>query len=118
MFYQKRAKKGTVAQKPADIDVEQLRKLAILNPTVEEIAAYFSVSKPTVIKYLRRKDYITALEEGRSNRKTSLKRMQWQAAQKGSVPILIWLGKNELGQREPAPQTGGVKVEILPFPDD
>ena len=107
-----------MAQKPADINVDELRKLAILNPTVEEIAAYFSISKPTAIKYLKRKAYKEALEEGRSNRKTSLKRYQWQAAAKGSVPMLIWLGKNELGQREPQSNAPAIKVEVLPFPDD
>ena len=93
------------------------KKLAILNPTVLEIAAYFSVSKSTVIRYLKKKDYKQAVEEGKSNRKTSLKRMQWQAAAKGSVPILIWLGKQELGQREPQ-VSAPVNVQILPFPDD
>lgn len=104
--------------KRADIDVEELRKLAILNPTVEEIAAYFQVSKSTVLRYLKRKAYKEALEQGKSNRKTSLKRYQWQAAAKGNVSMLIWLGKNELGQREPQTNTPAVKVEVLPFPED
>ena len=34
-------------------------------------------------------------------RKLSIKRMQWKAAQECNTAILIWLGKQELGQREP-----------------
>ena len=41
------------------------------------------------------------LETGRHGRRMSLKRAQWKAAQDGNVAMLIWLGKNELGQREP-----------------
>lgn len=104
--------------KAAEIDLVELKKLAILNPNVLEIAAYFSVSKSTVIRYLKRKEYKKAIEDGASNRKTSLKRMQWQAAAKGNVSMLIWLGKQELGQREPTTNATNVKVEVLPFPDD
>lgn len=85
--------------KKADaIDLDELTRLAILNPTTEEIGAYFGVCKRTVLRYLKKPEYKTALEDGRSNRKTSLKRFQWQAAASGKVAMLIWLGKNELGQ--------------------
>jgi hypothetical protein len=106
-----------MAQKPADINLEELKKLAILNPTVEEICAYFNVSKPTVIKYLRRKEYKEALEHGRSNRKTSLKRYQWQLAAKGNCAMLIWLGKNELGQRDKPEDTFTIDELMHRFAD-
>jgi hypothetical protein len=41
------------------------------------------------------------LEMGRHGRRMSLKRAQWKVAMEGNVAMLIWLGKNELGQREP-----------------
>lgn len=87
----------------AEIDLGELRRLAELNPTHEEIAAYFGVSRSTVERRFRvDEDFRLAVENGNSDRKTSLRRLQWQSAAKGSVPMLIFLGKNELGQRDVA----------------
>ena len=36
-----------------------------------------------------------------ANAKTSLRRYQWAAAEKGNVGMMIWLGKQYLQQREP-----------------
>ena len=42
-------------------------------------------------------EYIT---KGRSKEKIRLRQLQWKAATNGSVPMLIWLGKQTLGQSE------------------
>lgn len=86
-----------------EIDVEKLEELAILNPTVEEIAAFFRIAKQTAVNLLKQKKYKDVLERGASARRTSLKRAQFNAAvNKGNVSMLIWLGKNELDQRDRA----------------
>jgi hypothetical protein len=42
---------------------------------------------------------VLSLSRARLQDKASLRRMQWQAAQSGSIPMMICLGKNLLGQR-------------------
>ena len=49
------------------------------------------------------RNFAEFLDKGRANGKTRLRQLQWQAAQKGNVTMLIWLGKTMLGRREPEP---------------
>ena len=46
----------------------------------------------------------TAIEKGRGRGKTSLRRLQWKKASEGNVIMLIWLGKQYLGQSDYAGQ--------------
>ncbi len=49
-----------------------------------------------------RKDPIIqkTIEAGRENGRATLRRYQWQTAQAGNPALLIWLGKQILGQRD------------------
>lgn len=69
--------------------------------TQEEIAELFGVSQPAVSKRLSKGDLHDAWLAGKANAKMSLRRSQFRAAviDGGAVPQ-IWLGKNELGQRD------------------
>ena len=100
--------------KKVEFTPEDLEKLAILSPSVEEVAAVFEVAKRTVQRYLRKKDYSEAYERGKSKRRVSIKRAQYQLAMKGHCAMLIWLGKNELGQSD-MPEIQG--SEPLPWVD-
>ena len=86
--------------KKAEFTPGDLEKLAILSPSVEEVAAVFEVSKRTVQRYLKKRDYAEAYERGKGKRRVSIKRAQYQTAMKGHCGMLIWLGKNELGQSD------------------
>ena len=84
-----------------ELDLSELEKLSVLNPTHAEIAAYFSVSLKTVKRRLKEKKYADACSRGNSMRLVSLKRAQWDVAiNNKNTSMLIWLGKNELGQRD------------------
>ena len=96
----------------AEIDLDALEQLAMLNPSRDEIAAFFRVSKRTVYNHLKKKDFAEAVERGRNHRKTSLKRAQWKSAMDGNVAMQIWLGKNELGQTD-RPQNAEATPEEL-----
>ena len=89
-----------MGRKTAQINLDELARLALLNPSTSEIASYFGVSKKTIERRMKNAEFAQVIEDGRNNRKISLKRFQWQAASSGSVPMLIFLGKNELGQRD------------------
>ena len=72
-----------------------VRRLAGVGLTVEEIAMVCGVSKSTVLRHASR-----ALNRGRANMTISLRRAQFRSAKRGNVAMLIWLGKQYLGQRD------------------
>jgi hypothetical protein len=93
--------KGSKPGRPrVEIDLEQFKALAELCPTEEEIGAFFGVDRRTVTRRLKEPAYRQALDEGKATRRTSLKRAQYKAAIGGNTTMLIWLGKQELGQRD------------------
>jgi len=92
--------KGGGSRIPIDYDL--VRRLALLNPSNDELAWALGISRATLYRRLQDDDQLREiLQAGRDGRKLSIKRMQWKAAQEGNTALLIWLGKQELGQREP-----------------
>lgn len=86
-----------------------LRKLGEWGATREEAAAWLEVSRPTLWKFLIEYPEIGELfEAGLDRAKCTLRRLQWDAAKKGNVTMLIWLGKQMLKQRDDA---GGIDPE-------
>ena len=47
-----------------------------------------------------------AIERGADRGKATLRRMQWKGAQAGNPTMLIWLGKQLLGQKDRSELTG------------
>tara|TARA_R100001443_G_scaffold117366_1_gene141739 strand:+ start:3538 stop:3849 length:312 start_codon:yes stop_codon:yes gene_type:complete len=93
--------------KKYNIDPEQVEKLAALGCTNTEIASFFGCSKDLISK-----SYSTNITKGKQIGKIRLRKMQIQAAEKGSVPMLIWLGKQMLEQTDKQELT-----EIKPIDD-
>ena len=78
-----------------------VRKLAGIQCTDEEIAAGLGCSQDTLARGRKREpDLDAAILEGRANGRMSLRRAQYQKALDGNPTMLIWLGKQILGQRE------------------
>jgi hypothetical protein len=82
------------------IDPIQLGKLAELCCSIEEVAAYFRCSPTTIRFRLQRDPLKTVWETGIARGRISLRRAQLQAAHSGDRAMLIWLGKQLLGQVE------------------
>lgn len=95
----------------------KLEALCQLHATDEEIAAHFSCSTKTIQRLKRKPAYAAVFEKGRADGKISLRRAQYQEALKGSPSMLIWLGKQLLGQRErydrPGPTSGPVPIDTV-----
>ena len=89
-----------MARKPAAIDLEELEKLAAMHCTQEEAAAWFGVSTGCISGKLKQKAYKQVWEQGRAKGKISLRRQQKQRADAGDKTMLIWLGKQWLGQKD------------------
>ena len=78
-----------------------VRKLAGIQCTDEEIAAGLGCSQDTLARGRKREpDLDAAILEGRANGRMSLRRAQYRKAMEGNPAMLIWLGKQVLGQRE------------------
>tara|TARA_R110000868_G_scaffold123968_2_gene327936 strand:- start:8661 stop:8993 length:333 start_codon:yes stop_codon:yes gene_type:complete len=81
--------------KVKDIDTEQVWRLACMQCTLREIADVVGVSHESV-----RKHFGDLIEKGQSVGKKSLRRAQFEKAINGSDRMLVWLGKQYLGQKE------------------
>jgi hypothetical protein len=90
-----------------EIDPEEVKKLAQLGCKTEEIADFLKVSVDTIDRR-----FAEELAKGRADLKMSLRRMQIQAAQRGNVAMMIWLGKQLLGQIDRA------QIDISKIPDE
>jgi hypothetical protein len=85
--------KGSVIE----IDLDKVEALASFGCTQDEIAVITRCSARTL---RRRKDVKLALERGYSKMRSSIRRWQYEKAKEGNVAMLIWLGKQILGQRD------------------
>jgi hypothetical protein len=91
-----------------EIDQREFEKLCALQCTRSEVCSWFDVSEPTLIEWCKRtydgKDFLTVFREKSETGKISLRRRQWQLAEK-SPAMAIFLGKNILGQTDKMEQT-------------
>ena len=97
-----------------EIDWEEFDKLCAFQCTKEEIAAWYRCSEDTIenkIKETHGKTFSAYFKEKRQAGRVSLRRAQFQNALKGSVPLLIWLGKQYLGQADKLDQTSYTKLD-------
>ena len=77
------------------IDYDLVTKLAMIQCTEEEIAHILEITPRTLQK---NKKFLRIFHGKKKAGKSSLRRMQWKAAEDGNATILIWLGKQYLGQ--------------------
>ena len=83
--------------KKYDIDTKEVEKLAGYGCTNIEIADFFVCSSDLI-----EKSYSEFLTKGRANLKKRLRKAQLDTALSGNSTMLIWLGKQILGQVEKA----------------
>ena len=79
--------------KKYDIDPKQVEKLAGYGCTNTEIAGVYGCSSDLIDK-----SYSEFLTKGRANLKKRLRKAQLDSALSGNSTMLIWLGKQMLGQ--------------------
>ena len=77
------------------ISKDQVQKLARLGCTNKEIGEFFGCSADLI-----EKSYSEFTTKGRAEQKLRLRQLQWQSAEKGNTTMLIFLGKNILGQQD------------------
>ena len=86
-----------------EIDIDQLRNMVRIQCTAEECAGVFECSVDTLDRRLKEEGYggfADFYKKHSDEGKASLRRAQWKAAQDGNPTMLVWLGKQMLGQRD------------------
>ena len=91
--------------KKYEIDGKQVEQLASFGCTNKEIASFFGCSADLI-----EKSYSEFLTKGRDKGKIKLRQLQWRSAEKGNTSMLIWLGKQLLGQTD---QPAFVNEELI-----
>jgi hypothetical protein len=89
---------------------DEVELMAKIGCTDSEIADHFNIKDDTL-----RRNFADNIIKGRSELKQRLRKAQLKVAFEGNPTMLIWLGKNILGQQE-SPQNASRGV--LPFSDD
>jgi hypothetical protein len=98
-----RPKRGRPKKK---IDPAAVMKLAALHCTHREMADFFEVSPATMESRLQQPKYRKALDAGIADFKISIRHKQRELMEQGNVAMCIWLGKQQLGQRNTLELTG------------
>jgi len=99
--------RNVMGRPKAEIDLEMVRNAAKIGCTLNEIAAVMGISRSTMYKHMgENPDIQIAIDEGRDMGCGTLRRYQWHKAEAGSDTMLIWLGKNMLGQKDKTELSG------------
>jgi hypothetical protein len=87
------------------IDEKTVEALAKVGATNCEIADHFYVSENVI-----RNRFGEILTKARAQKKLRLRQLQWQLAEQGNLGMLIWLGKQMLGQTEKVEERRDIRI--------
>ena len=90
------------------IEERQVETLASIGCTVADIALVIGCSKDTL-----ERRFAAAIEKGRASARGSLLKKQYELALSGNVTMLVWLGKQRLGQTDRAETTVVHEEKVL-----
>ena len=99
--------KRKVGRPLIEINWSMLEKLASIQCTGEEMAGVLNVDYKTIERACKRENnsnFGEWIEQKRAGGKASLRKMQYDAAKTGNTTMLVWLGKNWLGQTDKEPE--------------
>lgn len=108
-----------MARPAKKIEAEQFESLCNLQCTLTEIAGFFKCSEDTIENWCKRTysmNFSECYKKYSQNGKISLRRAQWRLAEKGNASMLIWLGKQWLGQTDKVEQTTSFE-DLTPLAD-
>ena len=113
---QKKTEKKNKGGRPKkQIDYAMVEKLASLQCTQEEIADVLDISRQTLAKDEK---FLNIYKKGIEGGKISLRRWQYRLAEKGNPTMLVWLGKQHLGQKDKSEVENTNLTREIVFDDD
>lgn len=96
-------RKSNAGRPKIEVDRDEVEKLCHMQCTAIEIAGFFDMSVDTLdlrCKEWGFNNFTDFFKRYSQGGKISLRRSQFSVAEKGNVTMLIWLGKQYLGQKE------------------
>lgn len=94
-------KGGRPAIQWTEANAQDVRDLAEVGNTVADMARILGVSKRSLETAIGSHELVKpAYEIGCAERRNGLRTAQFKAAKRGNGTMLVWLGKQELGQRD------------------
>jgi hypothetical protein len=88
-----------MARPKVKIDLVELEKLAGMQCTYEEIAAFFGVSTRTIERRCKNRKFLEAIERGKAKGRLSVRRALFRQAPT-NIAAAIFLSKNLLGYKD------------------
>ena len=117
-----KANEPKIGRPKIEIDVDQVKKMFALFCTGREVAEIIGVCYDTLEKRIKEatgdslSDFI---KKSQAEGKKSLRKAQYDKAIEGNTTMLIWLGKQFLGQKEPKePEPTQEDIELIIDLDD
>ena len=92
-----------MARPKIEIDFEMVKKLCAIQCTGQEVADVLDVSYDTLerrVKEVYQISFADYIKKHSANGKMSLRRKQHEVAMNGNTTMLVWLGKQYLGQTD------------------
>jgi hypothetical protein len=104
----KTEKKREVGRPKTFYDLEDVKLLGQFRATHETMAEHFNVSVRTIDREMANSEgeFCQVYKNARATLKMKLSEAQVNKALKGNVPMLIWLGKQHLDQKDKTENTG------------
>lgn len=96
-----------------EIDQTQFEKLCGLQCTIEEFCCFFDCDDKTLNSWCKKTykmSFSEVFKQKKGSGKISLRRKQFEVALSGNPTMLIWLGRNMLGQTDKIEVTKVVDV--------
>jgi hypothetical protein len=93
------------------IDYTIAERASGIGCTQEEIAALLGITRETLrVHTARDRKLQDALEVGSAKGRAALRRFQWKGAEEGNATMLVWLGKQLLGQQDSLTLTADLNI--------
>lgn len=101
-----------------EFDMTEVEKLGMLGATAAEMAAWFNCGLRTIERRMgiTEGEFRRSYDKGFGRLKISLRRQQIESAKGGNVSMLIWLGKQLLGQADKHETKQEATVTQVPSP--
>lgn len=99
-FDLKKPKRGRPKKILNDEGARAVSKLASMMCTDAEIATFLETTVDTLNNKENRELFQESKERGQNTGRASLRRAQFKSAENGNSSMLIWLGKQYLGQKD------------------
>ncbi len=102
-----------MARPRKDVSEAVVEGMAKVGASNVDIAEFCGVDETLI-----RRRFAELLTKVRADRRTKLREWQWNAAENGNTAMLIWLGKQHLGQTDKVEQNSNQTIVIKEKPVD